>query len=273
MTGGQYASLSLASSRDIKDVPIFISASAISAYRHFFSISTYAHIGYWQTFFLPILPIFEYPHFETYRQNKSLVIWNPIIWKYRQYRQSPISAHRHIDKNVILARPYKILSPDKSDNSETRDTMHGIQQTTGSPSLDLTSGWKQPDLDNDPFDRVVTQWEWSPCTKWMDCVILMTEVPGYSRTFSFRPSLTKTTVTVNTLWINALVLIQPTSPCETRAQVWVQNSSSNITYRKYVRQYNDLSLSSKTYICSKDKSGLENCINSIDKAHPQMVNG
>ncbi len=41
-------------SESSKGVPIFISASAISAYRHFFF--QYRHIGYRQTFLVPILP-------------------------------------------------------------------------------------------------------------------------------------------------------------------------------------------------------------------------
>ena len=39
---------------------------------------------------------------------------------------------------------------------DTRDTPHGTQHTTGPPSQDLTSGWKQPESDNK--DRKLSKW-------------------------------------------------------------------------------------------------------------------
>ncbi len=72
-----------------KGVPIFISASAISAYRHFFSISPYRLSG--NIFSADIADVKS-------SQMKISAI--------SAYRQSPISAYRHIGKNVISAHPY-----------------------------------------------------------------------------------------------------------------------------------------------------------------------
>ncbi len=56
-------------------------------YRRFFF--QYSHIGYRQTFLLPILLILEYRHIKSSKEN----IGNIGI---SAYRQSPISAYRHI---------------------------------------------------------------------------------------------------------------------------------------------------------------------------------
>ena len=61
-------------------MPIFISASAISAYRHFFF--QYRHIGYRQIISVLILPIFEYQHFEPHRQNIGQIAAHVLVGKW-----------------------------------------------------------------------------------------------------------------------------------------------------------------------------------------------
>ncbi len=74
----------------IKDVPILISASAISAYQHIFSISAYRLSA---NILVPILAIFGYRQFVTYRRNiaqKLSELWN------KGGNKRPISTFSHL---------------------------------------------------------------------------------------------------------------------------------------------------------------------------------